>query len=351
MSPYFQDLLGGVRTRRLAALIAKGDPTLQRKAEKILEKCGFKPRDKKAKEEDDDSEIERDSSSKMLIYTTHSAIEKMQEILKDSSLEEDEQAKRFAEVIEQEIVAPDMALSGRMLEPSGDLWKNRRTNVEASLQVAHALSTHGIQPEVDYYVAADDVPGEDAGAGYTDSAMFTSACFYKYFSINWEVLKSNLVSYGERHSDLAAHTVGAFLKAAALVTPTGKQNSFAAHNLPDGIVVDFRDFSLSYANAFAMPAARGERDLVSQSIAQLAQYIADMDAGYGRPIKRLWFSPNLRFPLIVLSKEPNGNRTQKELADVSFKSLDELISMTIETLGFKWEEVSKVKTQEKTSHE
>lgn len=51
--------------------------------------------------------------------------------------------------------------------------------------MAHAISTHEARPEVDYYVAADDIPGEDAGAGFVDEAMFASACFYKYFSIHW----------------------------------------------------------------------------------------------------------------------------------------------------------------------
>ena len=60
--------------------------------------------------------------------------------------------------------------------------------MDAALQVSHAISTHEAHPEVDYYVAADDIPGDDAGAGYVDEAMFASACFYKYFSIHWETL-------------------------------------------------------------------------------------------------------------------------------------------------------------------
>ncbi|MCR4415476.1 MAG: type I-E CRISPR-associated protein Cas7/Cse4/CasC, partial [Thermoguttaceae bacterium] len=191
--------------------------------------------------------------------------------------------------------------------------------------------------EVDYYVAADDIPGADAGAGYVDEAMFASACFYKYFSIHWETLVKNLEAFGDHHERLAAHTVGAFLRAAALVNPTGKQNSFAAHNPPDGILIDLRDTPLSYANAFAKPAVQGERDLVSQSIAQLAQYVHDLDTGYGPPRERFWFSPNLRQTLKVVA-----DGKEIALAEQNYKSLEELIHALILAIGHDWEDVQKV---------
>ena len=61
---------------------------------------------------------------------------------------------------------------------------------------------------------------------------------------------------------VAGMGVSALLRAAALVNPTGKQNSFAAHNLPDLILVAVREPNLpiSYANAFLKPVwAGGQR--------------------------------------------------------------------------------------------
>ncbi len=214
------------------------------------------------------------------------------------------------------------------------MWKGLDTTVEAALQVAHAISTHEARPEVDYYVAADDVPGEDAGAGFVDEAMFGSACFYKYFSIDFETLVKNL----KGNRELAAHTVGAFIRGAALVNPSGKQNSFAAHNPPDGILVEIRDGAISYANAFAHPvAAQGERDVISQSIAQLGQYIHDLDTGYGKPSHRFWFSPNLRHPLTV-----SEENKVSVLAENNVKSLKELIEGVAKAIGYNWQEVERV---------
>jgi len=187
---------------------------------------------------------------------------------------------------------------------------------------------------VDYYVAADDIPGEDAGAGYVDEAMSASACFYKYFSINWQTLLENL----KGNEELAAHTVGAFIHGAAMVNPTGKQNSFAAHNPPDGMLIEIKNTPISYANAFANPVGKSERDIISQSIAQLGQYVHDLDTGYGKPKKRFWFSPNLRYSLSAV----DDNKQEIELADEDIKSLDELVSAVIEAIGHDWEEVQKV---------
>lgn len=334
MSEEFKQLLGGVRTRQLARLISEkvaGEKEKGR-AEKILKDCGLEP--KKAKKSSEENALGNSDKSKMLVYTTHEAIEEMARLLQNGNGKKDnELAVEFGKLIAQKTAVPDMALSGRMLETG--VLKN--TTVEAALQVAHAISTHEARPEVDYYVAADDIPGEDAGAGYVDEAMFSSACFYKYFSIHWETLVENLKGYGDNHAKLAAHAIGAFIRGAALTNPTGKQNSFAAHNPPDGMLIEIKDAPISYANAFAKPVNKNERDFISQSIAQLGQYIHDIDTGYGKPTKRFWFSPNLRYPLGIVE-----NKKEIVLAENNIKSLDELIPAIIKEIGYDWEEVEKV---------
>jgi len=332
MSDEFQQLLGGIRTRQLARLVAEkvtGKSDVRKRAERILKACGLEP--KKASKQNADEDDPRDSDkSKMLVYTTRQAVEEMARLLQnDAGKTDGVLAEEFGKLITQHVAVPDMALSGRMLE-TGVL---KDTTVDAALQVAHAISTHEARPEVDYYVAADDIPGDDAGAGYVDEAMFASACFYKYYSIHWEALVGNLMG----NEELAAHTVGAFLRGAALVNPTGKQNSFAAHNPPDGMLIEIRNTPISYVNAFARPAAQGDRDIISQSIAQLGQYIHDLDTGYGQPQERFWFSPNLRYPLRVVE-----NKREIELAENNIKALDDLIPAVIAAIGHDWATVQKV---------
>lgn len=366
MSDQFSALLGGVATRQLARLIAGENASQEEieRATRILRMCGIAPKQRKGRTAQDEADDDRSAGR---VYTTWTAVRVMSEKLKEVPPASDKElAAAFAKIIAEETAAPDMALCGRMLEPkkpentnkgakgartdgeTGDsedggkkkgVWKGLDLSVEAALQVSHALSTHEARPEVDYYVAADDVPGDDAGAAFVDEALFASACFYKYFSIHWEQLTDNLRGFAGNRDHLAAHTVGAFLRAAACVSPSGKQNSFAAHNPPDGILVEVRDANtpVSYANAFAHPVVRGDGDLITQSVTQLARYVRDLDVGYGRPKTRLWFSPNLRHPLNVVE-----NESKVALADDSLKSLDELVPAVVKEIGYDWDEVQKV---------
>jgi CRISPR system Cascade subunit CasC len=62
--------------------------------------------------------------------------------------------------------AVDIAMFGRMLADDPDF------NREAAVQVAHAITTHRVVVEDDYYTAVDDLkrPAEDAGAGFVGEA-------------------------------------------------------------------------------------------------------------------------------------------------------------------------------------
>ena len=81
----------------------------------------------------------------------------------------------------------DLALFGRMVADNPEL------NVDASAQVAHAISTHEIVPEFDYYTALDDLQSEDsAGAAMLGTIEFNSATLYRYANVNLNELVRNL---------------------------------------------------------------------------------------------------------------------------------------------------------------
>ena len=169
--------------------------------------------------------------------------------------------------------AVDIALFGRMVAESTDM------NVDASCQVAHAISTHEVQLEMDFYTAVDDLqPREDTGAGMMGIVEFNSACFYRYALIDVGQLKRNLAGDGRVVSD----AVLAFCKAAVAAIPTGKQNSFAAQNPPDWVRLEVRHGSppRSLVNAFAKPVrpADADHDLVLASIERAERYTTELAA-------------------------------------------------------------------------
>jgi CRISPR system Cascade subunit CasC len=115
--------------------------------------------------------------------------------------------------------AIDIAMFGRML---ADKPKH---NVEAAVQVAHAIGVHASPIEDDYFTAVDDLNRDDeTGAGHVGEAGFAAAVFYQYVCIDREHLKENLGG----DEALTQRAVRALTEAALKVAPTGKQNSFAS---------------------------------------------------------------------------------------------------------------------------
>jgi CRISPR system Cascade subunit CasC len=173
--------------------------------------------------------------------------------------------------------AADLALFGRML---ADLPEN---NVDAACQVAHALSTNKIHTmEMDYFTAVDDLkPDDTAGADMIGTVGFNSACFYRYANLDVGQLTKNL----QGDADLTRKAAEAFLKAFVHATPTGKQNTFAAHNAPSLVFITVRTGGpMSLANAFVRPvvvAPKGTDSLVERSIGELDKHYGQLVTMYG----------------------------------------------------------------------
>lgn len=170
--------------------------------------------------------------------------------------------------------AVDVALFGRML---ADLPS---VNQDAACQVAHAISTHRVEREFDYFTAVDDKGDEDeTGAGMIGQIEFNSATLYRYAALDLNKLFHNL----QNDRDLVLSAVEAFTQAMARAIPSGKQNSFAAHNPPEFVGVCLRHATpLNLANAFEKPISpRANKALTAQSVEQLAAYEEKLSAVYG----------------------------------------------------------------------
>jgi CRISPR system Cascade subunit CasC len=217
----------------------------------------------------------------VLIYIGQAEIDALVQALLDNwkDLSDDAARKKLVKDLVKahkgQTSAPDIALFGRMLAEQPEL------GLEAACQVAHAISTHRVTMEMDFYTAVDDLnPDDTAGAGMMGFTGFDSACFYRYACIDWEQLVANL----NGDADLARHTVEGFLRAAVEAVPSGKQNAFAANNPPSLVLAAVRDgsFAWSLANAFEKPVyARGDSGLVGPSVEALDAYWGRLTEAYG----------------------------------------------------------------------
>jgi len=170
--------------------------------------------------------------------------------------------------------AADLALFGRML---ADLPEK---NVDAACQVAHALSTNKLHSvEMDYFTAVDDINNDNPGADMIGTVEFNSACFYRYANLDVAQLTKNL----QGDAELTRKTAAAFLTAFVHAIPTGKQNTFAAQNLPSLVFLAVRTGGpASLTNAFVRPIVPGkDESLIEKSIAALDDYYGRMVRMYG----------------------------------------------------------------------
>lgn len=152
----------------------------------------------------------------------------------------------------------DLALFGRMVADNPEL------NVDAASQVAHAISTHEVIPEYDYFTALDDEQGEDtSGAAMLGTIEFNSATLYRYANVNVNELVHNL-----NKTDAIAG-VSEFIKDFALSMPTGKQNTFANKTIPSYVMVTLRqDTPVNLVSAFEKPVVSND-GYVEKSVKRL----------------------------------------------------------------------------------
>ncbi len=152
-------------------------------------------------------------------------------------------------------------------------------NIDGAAQVAHAISTHAVEFEFDFYTAVDDLnTEEETGAGMMGTVEYNSATFYRYTNVDVSQLTKNL----QGDADLADATLRAYAEAFLTALPTGKQNSFAAQNPPSFAVAIVRDKGRwSLANAFVNPVPTRKGDLVGKSIASLTDYWGRLSGMYG----------------------------------------------------------------------
>ena len=168
----------------------------------------------------------------------------------------------------------DLALFGRMVADAPDL------NVDASAQVAHAISVHPVDNEFDYFTAVDDkAPEDNAGAGMIGTVEFNSSTLYRYATVNVDELHKGL---GEVAATSAA--VAAFVRSFITSMPTGKQNTFANRTLPEAVVVSIRDKqSVNLAGAFEEAiVATNAGSRLKEACGRLVEYAKGINHTYSQ---------------------------------------------------------------------
>ena len=158
----------GTRTKDVVGYVAgeisKIDPSFsteetEKLAVDVIKKAGIK--------------LDKDNKAKALFFMgKHQA-----QALAQAAIDHEESSEVLQNIL-KENPEIDIALFGRMVADDPSL------NEDASAQVAHAISTHAVQTEYDYYTAMDDRSEEDnAGAGMLGTIEYNSSTLYRYANV------------------------------------------------------------------------------------------------------------------------------------------------------------------------
>lgn len=274
----------GVRTKRVVDLIADRIleldgtwelPRARSASESLFKAAGIKLNAPAVKE----GEEQPGAETGYLLFLGRQQIDRAARFL----IEHDDEkvSKKQAKALLDDTHSVDLAMFGRMVADAPDY------NVDAAVQVAHAIGVHESEPEVDFFTAVDDVvaDAEEAGAGMLGTVQMMSSTLYRFAAIDLESLAENL---GDETA--AREAAVAFVRSFIRSLPTGKLNTFANWTLPELVYVTVRDDRpVSLVNAFETPVTAADSTSRRRAAAEaLAAEARSLESAYGLAPQASW---------------------------------------------------------------
>lgn len=219
---------------------------------------------------------------KTLFFTTPAEIQALAHEFKNTG-----DTKKAIKAVGSEVLkdAADIALFGRMVANDHSL------TLEGVGMFAHALSTHKVDNEIDFFAAVDDLqPKEESGAGMTGTLEFNSATYYRFAALNLDMLrdKDHLVILSPEERKQVVRT---FVEASLLAVPGARKNSMNAATLPGYVlgVVRNSGHPVQLVNAFEKPVrAYGGKGLFETSLEAMNTEREKLNAIWGLNKKELF---------------------------------------------------------------
>ncbi len=177
-------------------------------------------------------------------------------------------AKKALKRIDSKILkdAADIAIFGRMVASDHSL------TVEAAGMFSHAISTHRVDNEIDFFAAVDDLQtADESGAGMTGTLEFNSATYYRFAALNLDMLadEHHLASMSQ---DERKAVVKSFIEATIKAVPSARKNSMNGNTLPNYVlgIVREKGHPVQLINAFENPLTP-KKGYVEESIRLLQE--------------------------------------------------------------------------------
>ncbi len=172
--------------------------------------------------------------------------------------------------------AADIALFGRMVANDHSL------TVEAASMFSHALSTHKVDNEIDFFAAVDDLqPKDESGAGMTSTLEFNSATYYRFAALNLDML-ADAEHLGCMTKEERQSVVRIFVEATVKAIPGARKNTMNGNTLPNYVlgVIREKGHPVQLINAFENPI-RSSQGYAARSVELLNSEYAKLAETWG----------------------------------------------------------------------
>jgi CRISPR system Cascade subunit CasC len=175
----------------------------------------------------------------------------------------------------------DAALFGRMV--TSDILARG----DSAVHVAHALTVHAEEAELDYFTAIDDLKRDagELGTGLIQTSELTSGLYYGYVVVDIPLLVSNLEgvaveTWREADLGLSSRVVEHLIHLIATTSAGAKLGSTAPYSYADFVLAEFgvgqpRSLMTAFHKALQAKEAR------EGAIGALARYLAGFEEMYG----------------------------------------------------------------------
>lgn len=209
---------------------------------------------------------------KTAYFTTQGEITKLAKAFKQKG----EVKKAIKELRPEDLKdAADISLFGRMVASDHTL------TIEGAAMFSHALSTHKVENEIDYFSAMEDWPTDDAGAAMTSTLEFNSATYYRFAALNLDMLfdKDHLACLDTKERK---EVVAAFIKATLQAVPIARKNSMNGNVPPSYVLCVFREkgHPIQLINAFEEPI-QSKDGLIKKSIEAIEKEYQNLKTTWG----------------------------------------------------------------------
>ncbi len=163
--------------------------------------------------------------------------------------------------------ALDIALFGRMVAKAADM------NVEAAASFSHAISTHKVTNDVEFFTALDDLQTEP-GSAHMGSLEFNSATYYRYISLDLGQLAQTLGQDDlPASSENLQQAIAAFTKALFVAVPSARQTTQSGASPWEFAKVLVRQGQRLQV-PFETPVKAEQGGYIQPSVTQLKAYLA-----------------------------------------------------------------------------